>query len=180
MTYCNYYYDGSGGIGTSIFSSMLAYWSIGDSQVNGISFYFNNSSEKGIRVVGNVFKNDKDRMSFDSCFYYCSKLTSIPTGLFDNCPNVTSFSYCFNGCSGVIGSLPPLWIFYYEKNATKSRCLAGCINASNWEEVPASWGGPGPEYVPPANTLRSGAILADYRALDARLAKIEEQLNLRQ
>ena len=33
------------------------------------------------------------------CFSYCSSLTSIPQGLFDNNPAVTNFSYCFSQCS---------------------------------------------------------------------------------
>ena len=36
--------------------------------------------------------------SFNSCFYSCSNLESIPPGLFDKNTNVTNFRYCFANC----------------------------------------------------------------------------------
>jgi hypothetical protein len=39
--------------------------------------------------------------SFYQTFTYCSSLTSIPTGLFDNNTAITSFEYTFFGCSSL-------------------------------------------------------------------------------
>ena len=39
--------------------------------------------------------------SFNGCFWDCSRLTSIPTGLFDKNTQVTSFSDCFAYCSSL-------------------------------------------------------------------------------
>jgi len=49
--------------------------------------------------------NHKRLVSLGSCFYSCTSLTSIPSGLFDNCPNVTSFSNCFYNCTS-LASIP--------------------------------------------------------------------------
>ena len=44
--------------------------------------------------------------SFNNTFKNCTKLISIPTGLFDNCPDVTDFTCVFRGCSGLTGAIP--------------------------------------------------------------------------
>lgn len=112
---------------------------------------------------------------FSECFWYCN-ITSIPVGLFDHCPDATNFSNCFRGCSSIVSALPTLWISYYGKNVVSSDCYYDCIKASNWLEVPKSWGGTAEEYIPPV-TL-SGPALADYNAFNARLMNIENQLNI--
>lgn len=45
-----------------------------------------------------LFDNNPNVTSFNRCFYQCS-LTSIPIGLFDNNTRVGDFSYCFYFCS---------------------------------------------------------------------------------
>ena len=77
--------------------SLIAYWSIGDSNVSNLSF----GNYSKLSYVGLVFKNDANRTSFYQCFISCSSLTSIPTGLFDNCPAVTEFVFCFYQCSSL-------------------------------------------------------------------------------
>ena len=46
-----------------------------------------------------LFDNNPAVTNFSYCFSQCSSLTSIPQGLFDNNPAVTNFSYCFSQCS---------------------------------------------------------------------------------
>ena len=113
---------------------------------------------------------------FEYCFTSCSEIISIPQGLFDNCTKVTTFNYCFDSCEKITSLLPPLWIKYYGKTVTKTGCFRNCVNAGNWDEVPTSWGGTAPEYVPPV--VASGIMMADYRALEMRIRNIEIQQNM--
>ena len=76
-------------------SSLIAYWSVGNSQVNNLSF--NNYSK--LSCVGTIFKNDESRSSFKSSFSSCSKLRTIPSNLFANCYSATTFNMCFYDCS---------------------------------------------------------------------------------
>ena len=188
VTFCNICYDSAGSIGYHISKSLIAYWSIGNSNVKGIVIYGNGNYFTALRVVGNIFKNDIDRTSFDSCFnrcsqltsipvglfdncpavtsfgscfYGCSQLTSIPVGLFDNCPAVTSFDSCFYGCNNITSDLPPLWSLYYGKAVTKNNCFTGCITAVNFVEVPVNYGGGSPEWHPPFDATITIQIFKD-------------------
>ena len=73
---------------------LLAYWTIGDSRVSGLNF---RSYNRLAAIGADLFKNET-RSSFESCFSGCRALTAIPTGLFENCTEVTNFEACFNGC----------------------------------------------------------------------------------
>ena len=67
------------------------------------------------------------------CFYGCSKLTSIPDGLFANNPAVTSFVSCFNGCSSLTSI--PAGLF---DNNPKVENFASCFErCSNLTSIPA-------------------------------------------
>ena len=48
-----------------------------------------------------LFDNCPNIVRFGSTFAACTSLTAIPTGLFDNCPNVMSFEVIFNGCTSL-------------------------------------------------------------------------------
>ena len=60
---------------------------------------------------------------FSSCFYYCTSLTSIPEGLFDNNPNVTNFGFCFTGCTSLTSI--PTGLFDNNPNVTN---FGSCFN----------------------------------------------------
>ena len=49
---------------------------------------------------------DEDVTDFTACFNGCSGLISIPENLFANCPNVTDFEFCFQDCSRLTGNIP--------------------------------------------------------------------------
>ncbi|WP_106828060.1 leucine-rich repeat protein [Parabacteroides pacaensis] len=150
------------------------------SEVENFNYCFYGCASLTSIPVG-LFDNCSEVENFDYCFDGCTNLTSIPVGLFDNCLKVNNFRNCFLACNKVEGNLPPLWILYYGKNVTSLNCFLGCSKATNWQEVPQSWGGPGPEYEPPSSVVlsqRSGVVMADYRALDVRLKNIEQQLNI--
>jgi hypothetical protein len=78
---------------------------------------------------------------FCSTFAFCSGLTSIPSGLFDNNVNCNDWSYCFYDCTALGGDAPELWIKYPTANG--GGCFTNCTGLDNYEDIPASWGGPG-------------------------------------
>ncbi len=72
-----------------------------------------------------LFDNCVNIDRFTLCFKDCSNLTSIPQGLFDNCVNVTTFSSCFSGCR-LLTSIPQ-GLFDNCVNVTSfSSCFSGC------------------------------------------------------
>ena len=127
-------------------------------------------------IPSGLFDNCTVVTNFSGCFGSCNQLTSIPSGLFDNCTAATSFANCFYYCSSVTSPLPQLWVQYYGQSVTKTNCFRNCTSASNWAEVPVSWGGTAPEYIPPAPV--SGVMMADYRALEMRIRNMELQYNM--
>ena len=63
--------------------------------------------------------------SLGSLFYGCTKLASLPQGLFDNHPNVWSFQSTFNGCR-VLTSLPDGLFNKNKEVTTFNACFQGC------------------------------------------------------
>lgn len=90
-------------------------------------------------IPSGIFKNCNQITGFGSTFRSCTSLTSIPSNLFDDTTSCTTFANCFLGCSGITGALPELWNTY--PSATGTACFSGCTNASNYDDVPDSWGG---------------------------------------
>lgn len=72
-------------------SSVVAYWSIGDSGVRNLSFF----GYSKLKYVGLIFKNDTERTSFSSCFNQTS-LETIPKGLLDTCVKAANFDLFFS------------------------------------------------------------------------------------
>ena len=63
--------------------------------------------------------------SLKECFYNCSRLTEIPTGLFDHCTAVTDFSDCFNHCRSLMAI--PAGLFDHCTEVTDfSDCFSDC------------------------------------------------------
>jgi hypothetical protein len=75
-----------------------------------------------------LFDNNTLVTSFYRTFCYCSSLTgSIPAGLFDNNPLVDSFGYTFNSCSSLT-SVPEMLFAYNTTTlgATYDRVFSNC------------------------------------------------------
>lgn len=109
-----------------ISTCLKAYWSIGDSNVSELSF----SGFSRLAYIGLVFKNDKNRGSFYSCFNSCYSLTSIPTGLFDNCSITVTFGICFNSCYSLM-SIPTGLFDNCQEVTTFYRCFESCFLLAN-------------------------------------------------
>lgn len=184
------YFDGTFGqtaitsIPESLFSNCskaisFASTSAGETSNSGCFYRCNITS-----IPDSLFSNCPEAKYFNSCFAGCSKLSSIPENLFKYNNKATQFDYCFSNCYSVVSNLPTLWIQFYDKSVSVSRCFSGCTRALNWNDVPASWGGTAEEWAPPLSSdsaqesMQSGVVRADYRALDTRLRIVETKLNM--
>ena len=111
-------------------ANVVAYWSIGNSNINGLSFY---SASKLKTIGSDIFKNDATRISFDSCFDSCPKFTIIPEGLFDSCTAVTNFSSLFRRCSNLT-SIPEGLFDKCTAVTDLSWCFGSCFNLTSIPE----------------------------------------------
>ncbi len=129
-----------------------------------------------ISIPSGLFDNCQLVTDFSYCFCRCSDLDSLPFELFNNCPLANNFNMCFYYCSGITTKVPDLWVQYHDKTVNKNSCYTNCNSAENSHEIPKSWGGNGPEYIPTmalTNTLPE----ADYITLNERIRRIENLLN---
>lgn len=98
---------------------------------------------RSLREIGEGFFSNpgfKTATNWSMIFFGCTSLTEIPGGLFSQATAATTFYGCFWDCSGITGPVPKLWERF--PNAEGDYCFSGCRNASNYNEIPASWGGP--------------------------------------
>ncbi len=99
---------------------------------------------KSLRTIPeDLFSYSNSLYTFVDCFHGCDNLASIPDSLFDNIIDSEDLNFrnCFDGCSGITGSVPDLWNRF--PLCTKHEwCFYDCVNAANYEEIPYSWGGP--------------------------------------
>lgn len=73
------------------------------------------SSQPNLTEIASPITGLSNVTEFDSFFAYCTSLTAIPAGLFDNCANANVFYRTFFGCAS-LASLP-------------DRLFANCANA---------------------------------------------------
>ena len=86
---------------------------------------FVNSGEHKVKVL---FK--KGVTDFSYCFYGCTGLTSIPSDLFANNPEVTDFSHCFDNCTGLTSI--PSDLFANNTKVTKfNYCFFRCTGLTS-------------------------------------------------
>ena len=126
---------------------LIAYWDIGDSKVNNITF----NSYSNLRFFGNVFKNDIDRTDVSGLFQSCSKLNPIDLTPLAGLVNVTNASnmLAYHGELSNI-DLTPLtgWvnvtnasgmlIGYRYPEAIDLTPLAGWVNVTNASQMLSS------------------------------------------
>lgn len=114
---------------------LCAYWSIGNSNVNNITF----SNCKKVVYVGDVFKNDVDRTTVSSLFFECSSLVHIdlaPLAIMEKIKDAYSLFY---ECSSLVSlDLTPLakWTKVYRA----ANLFAFCSSLKNIDLAPlANW-----------------------------------------
>lgn len=87
-------------------------------------------------IPSGLFDNCTEVTDFSSCFDNCTSLRSIPENLFKYNINVNAFNWCFAYCNGVSGKLPELWKTH--PMADGYECFNSCWSASNYSEALAS------------------------------------------
>ena len=98
-------------------------------QDNSFNYMFH-ACEKLTSIPSGLFDNNPDTTSFGQCFYRCTNLQAIPSGLFDKHTNALIFSSCFNSCDSITSI--PTGLFDYNTKATRIReCFYGCDNISS-------------------------------------------------
>ena len=68
-------------------------------------------------------------MVFSRCFFGCTSLSSIPSGLFDKNTLATNFGGCFSGCTSL--SSIPTGLFKNTLATSFNRCFSGCTSLSS-------------------------------------------------
>ena len=86
---------------------------------------FVNVGEHKVKVLFKKGIND-----FSNCFYYCTGLTSIPSDLFTNNPEVTDFDGCFSYCTGLT-SIPNDLFTNNTKVTYFSNCFYYCTGLTS-------------------------------------------------
>ena len=87
-------------------------------------------------IPEDIFWYSPEVSSFRSAFAGTG-ITSIPSGLFSRNLLAEDFARCFANCEGITGAVPELWDDFPDANG--SGCFSGCINASNYEDIPSGW-----------------------------------------
>lgn len=88
-------------------------------------------------IPENLFINNTELIDFTQTFSYCTSLTSLPANLFANNTKATKFSWTFDNCNSLTGTAPDLW---NRGNVTQfSACFKGCTGLSNYASIPTAW-----------------------------------------
>ena len=84
-----------------------------------------------VSIPSGMFDNNPDILSFDSTFAVCQSLTSIPAGLFDSNTLATGFGACFSMCSSLTSI--PSGLFANNTAATGFRtCFYNCPSLNDF------------------------------------------------
>ena len=84
-------------------------------------------------IPSGLFDNNTAVTGFEYCLDNCSSLQSIPSGLFDNNTAATSFSYCFYGCS----SLQSIPSGLFDNNTAATTFYSCFENCTSLQSIPA-------------------------------------------
>lgn len=81
-------------------------------------------------IPSDLFVNNPEVTNFNVCFYGCSGLTSLPSDLFVNNTKITEFGSCFFGCTGLT-SIPDGLFANNPEVTSFSYCFSGCTGLSS-------------------------------------------------
>ena len=89
---------------------------IASPSVNSFKYLYENGLENAFmsctaftEIPSDLFANCPQITSFNGTFYGCTSLKNIPQNLFDNCQNVINFIWTFGDCTDLTGEAPELW-----------------------------------------------------------------------
>ncbi len=100
------------------------------SPIYDIGIYAFHYAAKLTSIPSGLFDNCTQVTTFSYCFDYCTSLTSIPSGLFDNCTQVTSFSSCFYYCT-FLTTIPSGLFDHCTQVTTFHSCFADCTSLAS-------------------------------------------------
>ena len=80
-------------------------------------------------IPSGLFDNNTLATNFGGCFGGCTSLSSIPSGLFDKNTLATNFGSCFSGCTSL--SSIPTGLFKNTLATSFNRCFSGCTSLSS-------------------------------------------------
>ena len=107
-------------------------------------------------IPAGLFNNNTQTTDFSSCFYYCSHL-QLRADIFPD-PEVPenknffegremNFEKCFSkvgyNLAPSAGTAPKLWLFNGTSSWNFTDCFTGSTKLTNYNDIPASWGGGG-------------------------------------
>lgn len=94
-----------------------------------IQFYHASDSTQApkLRRVLSRFPASITRESFQFVFRDCSNMVDLPSDIFANNPNITSFGNAFYGCTS-LGYVDPEWFRYNTKVTTFAGCFLNCTS----------------------------------------------------
>lgn len=118
-------------------------------QGNPYPSYFRSmfSNCPNLSSIGDNLFNQQNKGSFSHTFYNCPSLTIIPPDLFRfDWPVgslISDFADCFAYDTGIVSSVPELWLYYDNWPDTgfnrSNQCYYDCINAFNYNDIPDRW-----------------------------------------
>ena len=77
-----------------------------------------------------LFDDCTEVTTFWACFYGCTSLETLPDGLFDNCTEVTTFVGCFYGCTS-LETIPTNLFDNCTEVTSFGSCFSGCASLTS-------------------------------------------------
>lgn len=91
------------------------------------------------QIGAGLFDGCESATRFDEAFQNCFALKAVPSDLFDDCPDVADVRRCFKNDSAIVSAVPELWLRGTIQEPDNYECFSGCVNASNYSDIPAGW-----------------------------------------
>jgi len=101
--------------------------------LTNFDFCFNNTQNRFTTIPSNLFINNPQATSFIGCFRNAINLTSIPENLFANNPGVTSFLECFTSCLSLT-TIPENLFANNPEVINFGGCFSNCENLTSIPE----------------------------------------------
>ena len=90
-----------------------------------------------IEIPAGLFKNKASLETASRCFSMCSGITTVAPDIFDGSTNIVNFELTFYDCINITSNVPILWTRY---NVTSCYgCFLNCTKAANYSSIPSGW-----------------------------------------
>lgn len=127
------FYTPQKNISQSLIKGIISMGSWPDSPITSMDRSF--CEWKGLRYISrDAFYNLTEVESFLNCFGNCTKLETLPEGLFDRAVNAKDFTGCFFGATG-LKQLPSGLFSKNTKAKTFKYCFSGCTSLQIRDDI---------------------------------------------